>query len=136
MSRLISKLSLIRSLKLSTIGTPTYKLSKLFLPLLPSLTLNEYTTKDSFPFAEELSNYDSNLVMATFDDVESLFTNIPLQETIDLCAELLFKGNAQLLFLFNPQKSSVDVFLIKILKNTVTKKVIIVCFFSLGEENF
>ena len=98
--------------------------------------MNEYTTKDSFPFAEELSNYDSNLVMASFDDVESLFTNIPLQETIDLCAEVLFKGNAQLIFLFNPQKSSVDVCLIKILKNTVKKKVIIVCFFSLGEENF
>ena len=98
--------------------------------------MNECTTKDSFPFAEELSNYDSNLVMASFDDVESLFTNIPLQEIIDLCAELLFKGNAQLIFLFNPQKSSVDVCLIKILKNTVTKKVIIVCFFSLGEENF
>ena len=27
--------------------------------------------------------------MASFD-VESLFTNIPLQETIDLCVELLF----------------------------------------------
>ena len=38
---------------------------------------------------EELSNYDSNLVMASFD-VELLFTNIPLQETFDLCVDLLF----------------------------------------------
>ena len=71
---------------LSAIGTPTYKLSKFFVPLLTPLTLNEYTIKDSFSFAEELLNYDSNLVMASFD-VESLFTNIPLQETIDLCVE-------------------------------------------------
>ena len=62
---------------LSAIRTPTYKLSKFFVPLLTSLTLNEYTIKDSFSFAEELSNYDSNLVMASFD-VESLFTNISI----------------------------------------------------------
>ena len=74
---------------LSAIGTLTYKLSNFFVPLLTPLTLNEYTIKDSFSFAEELSNYDSNLVMASFA-VESLFTNIPLQEAIDLCVDLLF----------------------------------------------
>ena len=36
-----------------------------------------------------LSNYDSSLVMASFD-VELLFTNIPLEKTIDLCVDLLF----------------------------------------------
>ena len=71
---------------LSAIGTPIYKLSKYFVLLL---TLNEYTIKDSFSFAEDLLNYDSNLAMASFD-VESLFTNISLQETIDFCVELLF----------------------------------------------
>ena len=74
---------------LSAIGTTTCKVSKYFVPLLTPLTLNEYTIKDSFSFAEELLNYESNLIMASFD-VESLFTNIPLQETIDLCVELLF----------------------------------------------
>ena len=73
---------------LSVIATPTYKLSKFFVPLLTPLTLNEYTIKGSFSFAEELLNYDSNLVMASFG-VESLFINIPLHETIDLCIELL-----------------------------------------------
>ena len=33
-----------------------------------------------------------NLIMGGLD-VESLFTNIPLLETIDLCVELLFKNN-------------------------------------------
>ena len=39
--------------------------------------------------AEEPLNYGSNLIKASFD-VESLFTNIPLQETIDLSAKLWF----------------------------------------------
>ena len=74
---------------LSDIGTPTYKLATFFVPLLTPLTSNEYTIKDSFSFAEELLSFDSNLVMAGFD-VESLFTNIPLKETIDLCVDILF----------------------------------------------
>ena len=57
--------------------------------MLAPLTSNEYTIKDSFSFAEELLSFDSNLNMASFD-VESLFTNIPLKETIDLCVDILF----------------------------------------------
>ena len=45
------------------------------------------------------------------------------------------KGNVQFIFLFNPQKSLVNFCFMKILKNTVTKKVM-VCFYILGEENF
>ena len=45
------------------------------------------------------------------------------------------KGNAQFMFLCHPQKSLVNVCLKKILKCTVTKKVI-VCFNNLGEKNF
>ena len=43
----------------------------------------------TFTFAEELS-FDSKLVMANFD-IESLFTNISLQETIDLCVQNFFQ---------------------------------------------
>ena len=58
--------------------------------MLEPLTTNEYTVKDSFTFGLELQSFDSILVMISFD-IESLFTNIPLQETIDLCVENLFK---------------------------------------------
>ena len=54
-----------------------------------TLTTNKYTIKDAFTFAEEIQSFDSNLVMASFD-IESLFTNFPFQETIDLCVENLF----------------------------------------------
>ena len=75
---------------LSAIGTPTYKLAKFLVPILEPLTTNEYAIKDSFTFAEELQSFDSKLVMASFN-IGSLFTNIPLQETIDLCVENLFQ---------------------------------------------
>ena len=48
-----------------------------------------------FTFAEELQSFDSKLVMASFD-IESLFTNVPLQETIDLCVENLFQDRIHL----------------------------------------
>ena len=63
--------------------------------MLEPLTTNEYTIKDSFTFAEELQSFDSKLVMASFD-IESHFTNIPLQKTIDLCVENLFQDRTHL----------------------------------------
>ena len=47
------------------------------------MTLNEYIIK------EWLLNYESNLTITSFD-IESLFTIIPLLETIDLSVKLLF----------------------------------------------
>ena len=67
-----------------------YKLAKFFVPLSKPLTYNQYTIKDLFSFCEELKQFNTNLIMASFD-VESLFTNIPLQETIDLCVQKLFE---------------------------------------------
>ena len=46
-------------------------------------------SKIHFRLRKSFLNYGSNLEMASLD-VESLFTNIPLQETIDLSVELLF----------------------------------------------
>ena len=64
-------------------NTATYKLSKFLVPLLNSLTENEFTLKNSYSFSEEISKFldANNYVMASFD-IENLFTNIPLDETI------------------------------------------------------
>ena len=51
--------------------------------MLEPLTADEYTIKDSSTFVEELQSFNSKLAMASFD-IESHFTNILLQETIDL----------------------------------------------------
>ena len=74
---------------LSSIGTPTYKLRKNLVPKLASITANKFSVKDSFCFAEEIVNQNSNFIMGSLD-VDSLFTNIPLEET-NICCDTLFK---------------------------------------------
>ena len=76
---------------LSAIGTPSYKLAKFLVPKLSSFTFNEFTVKDSFAFAEEIVQQDGKLFMGS-PDVDSLFTNIPLKETINICTNLLYKN--------------------------------------------
>ena len=76
---------------LSAINTPTYKLAKFLVPILKSLTSNEYTVKDSFAFAEEIVEQDSEFFMGSLD-IDSLFTNIPLEETIYICTDMLFEN--------------------------------------------
>ena len=75
---------------LSAIGTPTYKLAKFLVPVLSDITQNEFTVKDSFTFVDEILTQNSNLHMASLD-VDALFTNIPLDKTIDICVKKLSK---------------------------------------------
>ena len=74
---------------LDAINTPSYKLAKFLVPILSPLTINEYTVKDSFASSKEITKPDGNYVMASLD-VEWLFTNIPLQKTIENCLNNLF----------------------------------------------
>ena len=75
---------------LSACNTPQYGIAKYLVPIISPITTNSYTVKDSFSFAKEISNFNSTgLCMASFD-VKSLFTNIPLKETIDIILFELF----------------------------------------------
>ena len=76
---------------LSALQTPTYNLAKFLVPILDPLTKNEHTVKDSFHFAEEVCEQDPSLSMNSLD-VDSLFTNISLDETIDICINQLFEN--------------------------------------------
>ena len=59
------------------------------MPILSPLAINEYAVKDSFVFAKKITKTNWNYVMACL--VESLFTNIPSEETIENCVnDLLF----------------------------------------------
>ena len=77
---------------LSAIGTPTYKLAKFLLKFSTPSTTNRYAVIDSIHFAEEICQQDSNLHMACLD-TDSLFTNIPLHKTINICADNLYNDN-------------------------------------------
>ena len=72
------------------LNTPTYKLAKFLVTFLKPLTTNEFTVKDSFHFAQEIVDQQHDLFMGSLD-VDSLFTNIPLEETIEICTNELFK---------------------------------------------
>ena len=76
---------------LSALQTPTHSLAKFLVPILDTLSKNVYTVKDSFQFAEEIGEQNSSLSMSSLD-VDSLFTNIPLDETINICISQLFES--------------------------------------------
>ena len=85
----------------SACGTPAYNLAKFLVPLLSPLTTNEFTVINSYRFAEEVSKLSAdagsnNCFMVSFD-VVSLFTNIPLQETIGICIDSLFSTTTEIL---------------------------------------
>ena len=75
-------------------NTLSYKLVKFVVPLLRPLTSNDFTVKDSFSFAEEVSSFDCAHYMTSFH-IESLFTNIPLAKTINICVNRLFENNTE-----------------------------------------
>ena len=75
---------------LSAIGTPTYKLAKFVVPVLSNITQNEFTVKDSFTFVDEILTQDRYLCMASLD-IDPLFANILLDETVDICVKKNFQ---------------------------------------------
>ena len=76
---------------LSAIETPSYKLPKFLVPKLSSITFNEFTIKDSCTFTEEISNQNGKLFRGSLD-VDSFFTNIPLEEILNICTNLLYNN--------------------------------------------
>ena len=57
--------------------------------MLSELTKNKYVSKDSFEFAKNVREQNPEFFMASFD-IDSLFTNVPLDETIEISVKKLF----------------------------------------------
>ena len=77
---------------LSAINTPTYNLAKFLVPILSPLTVNEFTVHYSLLSGQEVHNFDVNYIMVSVD-IKSLFSNIPLHETIDNCINDLLSND-------------------------------------------
>ena len=75
-------------------NTASYKLAKFLVTTLSPLTTNDYTIENSYSFVNSISqvNNADKLYMVSFD-VENLFTNIPVYETIDICLKYLFPAS-------------------------------------------
>ena len=78
----------------SSIGTFNYNLARFFFDLLSPLVPNDYS-KDTFSFVSQIKNAHLS-ENSCFLRLASLFTNILLQETIDIATYLIFNHNPNL----------------------------------------
>ena len=82
-----------------------------------------------------IKNYKSNLSKIAVISLAICDVYFSGFNKVFACKETSYvKGNAQVIFLCNSKKSSVNDCLVEILKSTVTKKVT-VFLYNLGEEN-
>ena len=80
----------------SFIGTFNYSLARFLCDLLSPLVPNDYSCKDTFSFVSQIKNGNLSKKFLVSFDVTSLFTNIPLKETIDIAINLIFNQNPNL----------------------------------------
>ncbi|XP_068227687.1 uncharacterized protein [Palaemon carinicauda] len=75
---------------ISQCPTPKYHLTKRLNSLLTPYVLNEYSVASSTEFLGKLKGSPTSGTIASLD-VESLFTNVPVGETIDLILERVYR---------------------------------------------
>ena len=76
-------------------NTPSFNLAKFLVPVLKPLTTNRFTTDNSYSFVQDIIKIPNcnNYFMASFD-VENLFTNVPVHETIEIILSNFFINSA------------------------------------------
>ena len=76
---------------ISNIGTATYRLAKHLAKLLLPLSTSEYTVKSAKDFIDKIRTIKvpKEYHMVSFE-VKSLFTNVPLEYTIDLMLKRIY----------------------------------------------
>jgi len=77
----------------SSIGSYNYRLASELASILSPYATNQYTIKNTFDFVKELQSVPADSTFLCSFDVSSLFTNIPLKETIDIATNYLFQNN-------------------------------------------
>ena len=80
----------------SSIGTFNYKLASFLGDLVKTVMPSEHSWADTFTFLNELNKNEMKGKFMVSFDVCSLFTNIPLNETIDLAVDLIFEKHKSL----------------------------------------
>ena len=76
---------------ISMIGTPEYQLAKFLDSIIKSYIPDSYILHSTDHFLDELNNFKfkANHKLVSFD-VQSLFTNVPLDETINIIADYIY----------------------------------------------
>ena len=73
----------------SSIGNFNYNLARFLCDLCSPLVFNNYSCKNTFSFVSQIKNANISEEFLVSYDVTSHFTNIPLQETIDIAVIIL-----------------------------------------------
>ena len=73
----------------SPTNTYNYNFASYLVSVLQPISTNCFSVKDSFSFAEWAKQYTHNGEFMCSFDVSSLFTNVPLDETIEICLDKL-----------------------------------------------
>jgi len=74
----------------SSVNTYNYNLASYLVGILQPISSNQHTVKDSFSFAEWAKKYKHNNGIMCSLDVTFLFTNVTLDETIQICLDRLY----------------------------------------------
>ena len=74
----------------SSVNTYNYNLASFLVNVLKPISTNQFTIKDSFSFVDWAKTHQHNDEMTCSFDVCSLFTNVPLDETIEICLSKLY----------------------------------------------
>ena len=79
---------------IDTTGTTHYEIGKYLNQLLHPLTINEHTIKDTFDTKTRIETMDQSYFKQGYKyvsfDVESLFTNVPLQKTLQVVERQIY----------------------------------------------
>jgi hypothetical protein len=79
---------------LSAVTCHNYNLAKFLVPLLNPLTVSDNNISDTFQFADTIrKRVDLSPTLMVSFDVESLFTNVPVLETVNIILDQLFPTN-------------------------------------------
>ena len=105
---------------IDTTGTAHYSVGKFISELLQPLTLNKFTLKDTFDAANRIQAISPTLFAEGYEfvsfDVESLFTNVPLQRTLKIIIDRIYNKT---LVKTKLKKSTLP----KLIRDTCTKTV-------------
>ena len=76
------------------IDPPEYNLAKFLDQIIKSYILNQFMLDSTFHLFDKLKEFSSspNQIMVSFDIV-SLFTNVPLEDTINMIGNYIYKEN-------------------------------------------
>ena len=80
----------------SSIDTFNYNFTCFLCDLLSSLVPNDYSCQDTFSFVSQVKNTNLSRTFIISYNVTNHFTNIPLQENIDIAINLIFSYNSNL----------------------------------------